>query len=366
MSKTVSILLSLLFLMSFLCCGKKGDVLPPLVRIPQTVEDIQAAQKADRIILTWHNPTAYVDGSALSDIQTIEIWILKTQKESGKETLEFGNEEFQQKAQLVSSIDKESIPEYTIQDPGPKNKMQYLYDLSGDAFMSYTYTFGLRVKERKRYSDFSDLVSLEPLLISLPPRGVEASLHQNRIEIAWKAPLENMDQSTPPNFKGYNVYRLIPEEGSRRINSDLVKNEKYADKNFSFGQTYRYFVRASATEKAPFFESLDSEVVEILARDSFAPQPPTGLISVGVRGMIAVSWDENSEEDLAGYRVWRREEGDREFRLLTPQTIKENSYTDNTVENDKKYYYAVTAMDDQGNESQKSMVISDIIKKRLL
>jgi len=366
MNKRVSILFSLLFLVSFVCCGKKGNILPPLVKLPQTVEDIQATQRGTRVILTWQNPSSYVDGSPLSDIEIAEIWVLKKQKEPGKKTPEVGKEEFMQKAELAFSIDRENIPEYTIQDPESKEMMRYFHDLSGDAYKTYTYIFGLRIKERKRYSDFSDLVTLEPLPISLPPREVAASLHQDRIDIAWKAPLENMDQSSPPNFKGYNVYRSNPEEESLRINSDLVKGEKYADKNFSFGQTYRYFVRASATDEAPFFESLDSEVVEVLAEDSFAPQPPSGLISVGAVSMIAISWDENSEKDLAGYRVWRKEEEEKEFRLLTPQAITESSYRDTSVENDKKYYYAVTAVDNEGNESQKSMIISDIIRKRLL
>jgi len=366
MSKSVSNLLSLLILISCLCCGKKGDILPPQVRFPQTVEDIQVAQRGNRVILSWQNPSSYVDGSALSDIEIIEIWVLKIEKESGREASEVGKEEFTQKAKLAFSINRESIPEYTIQDPESKERMEYFHDLSEDNSTTNIYTFGIRIKERKRYSDFSDLVSLEPRLLSLPPGEVVATLHQDRIEIAWKAPLENMDQSSPPNFKGYNVYRSNPEEEIRRINSDLVESEKYADKNFSFGQTYRYFVRASATEEAPFFESLDSEAVEVVAKDSFAPQPPSGLISVGAIGMIAISWNENSEEDLAGYRVWRREEEEEEFRLLTSQAVTENSYSDTSVENGKKYYYAVTAIDNEGNESQKSMIISNILRKRLL
>lgn len=365
MSKNVSILLCLFILTSFVSCGKKGDILPPLERVPQTVEDVHASQRGHRILLTWQNPSSYVDGSALSDIESIEIWVLKIQKESGSKTSEVGKDEFTQKAKLAFSVDRENIPKYTVQNPESNEKMQYFFELSGDAFLTYVYAFGLRVKDRKRYSDFSDLVSLEPLLISLPPREAVASLHQDRIEITWNAPLENMDQSSPPNFKGYNVYRSLPGEEPGRINSDLVKSEKYVDKNFSFGQTYRYFVRASATDEVPFFESLDSNVVEVAAKDSFAPQPPSGLISVGAMDTIAISWNENSEEDLAGYRVWRRE-GEEEFRLLTPQVIKQNSYRDTSVEADKKYYYAVTAVDNEGNESQKSAIISDIIRKRSL
>ncbi len=365
MSKTVSIFLSSLLSLSFLCCGKKGDILPPRVRFPQTAEDIHAVQRANRIILEWRNPSAYVDGSALSEIERIEIWVLKTREESEKDTSEIGEDTFQEQAQLAFSIDKENIPEYTVQDSGAEQRMQYFYEFSAADSFTYTYTFGIRIKEKKKYSDFSDLASLKPVLVSLPPRDVAASLFRDRIEIAWKAPLKNIDQSSPPNFEGYNIYRSEAEKEARRINPDLVKKEKYADRNFSFGQTYRYFVRTSATDVAPFFESLDSEPVEVLAEDSFAPHPPEGLISVGAPGMIAISWDENSEEDLAGYRVWRREEREKEFRLLTPQKVKESSYTDTAVENDKVYYYAVTAVDNQGNESQMSAVISDATRKRL-
>jgi predicted small lipoprotein YifL len=366
MSKTVSILLSLPILMSLVCCGKKGDILPPLIKVPQTAEDVQAVQRGNNIIVTWQNPTAYVDGSALPEIEEIEIWLLKAMRETEKVKSVVGKEEFQQKAKLAFSMDKENFPEYTIENQESESKMQYFYELSGEDPGTQQYIFGIRIKERKRYSDFSDLASLKPLLISLPPTDLEAKLYQDKIEVGWKAPLKNIDQSSPPNFKGYNIYRSIPEEEPIRINSELVKSEKYADKDFNFGQNYRYMVRASATNEAPFFESLDSESIEILAEDSFPPKPPEGLISVGATGMIAISWNENGEKDLAGYRVWRREEREKEFRLLTPQAIKESSYNDTTVENDKNYYYAVTAVDTEGNESQKSQIISGITRKGLL
>ncbi len=365
MKKYFFVFISFFFVMSFLQCGKKGDLLPPLIRLPQTVEDIQATQRANSILLTWKNPTAYVDGSALSEIERIEVWILETEKRSDNMTSEIGLEEFQQKAKLDISIESEEISGYLIQEYGSDSRMQYSFNLSEEDCVSKRYTFGLRVKDRKRYSGFSDLVSLEPLLISLPPQDVEVLVYQERIEITWTAPSQNIDHSSPANFKGYNVYRFEAEEEPRRLNSDLVKLEKYDDKNFSFGKTYRYFVRTSATDTTPFFESQDSEVVEILVTDSFAPHPPKGLMSVGGMDVIAIRWDENSEEDLDGYRVWRRDEMEKEFHLLTPQPIMGNAFSDTAVEKDKRYYYAVTALDKAGNESQRSEIIFDMIRERL-
>jgi hypothetical protein len=338
-----------------LCCGKKGNILPPLVRFPQTAENVRVVQKADQIILTWQNPTAYEDGSTLSVIEKIEIWILEGKAAEEVETAELPVEEFAQAAGLLATITEDQIQESMI----------YSYDLSGKDYLSKKYTFGLRVKDKKRYSPFSVLVSLKPMVLPLPPTEVMAAVFPDRIEITWNPPLENRDQSSPPNVKGYNIYRSEGEAESKRLNAGLIEGEKYDDRNFVFGQTYRYLVRASATETSPYLESEDSEGMEILTKDTFAPEPPNGLISVAGQAVLAISWDANAEEDLEGYRVWRREEGATEFHLLTQDPIKECAYNDRAVEKGKMYAYAVTALDKAGNESQKSKTIADRIRERM-
>ena len=138
---------------------------------------------------------------------------------------------------------------------------------------------------------------------------------------------------------------------------------KYKDKKFQFGKMYRYFVRASATTSPPFLESEDSEIVEVLAKDIFPPDPPSGLVSVMTGDFISLSWDANQEKDLAGYRVWRREEQQGSYRLLTPELVRGNSYNDTAVKKNKRYHYVITALDESGNESLKSEIASEIIKE---
>ena len=355
MKKFFSVFLVSNLILFCLCCGKKGNILPPLVRFPQTAENVRVVQKADQIILTWQNPTAYEDGSTLSVIEKIEIWVLERKAAEEVETAEIPVEEFEQTAELLATITKDHIQE----------SMVYSYDLSGKDYLSKKYTFGLRVKDKKRYSPFSVLVSLKPMILPLSPTEVVAAVFPDRIEITWNPPLENRDQSSPPNVKGYNIYRSEGEAEPQRLNAILIEGEKYDDRNFVFGQTYRYSIRASATDTSPYFESEDSEGMEILAKDTFAPEPPKGLISVAGQAVLAISWDANAEEDMEGYRVWRREEGATEFRLLTPDPIKESAYNDRAIEKGKMYAYAVTALDKDGNESQKSKTISDRIRERL-
>jgi predicted small lipoprotein YifL len=349
------------FLLLFFCiffsfCGKKGPLLPPLAKIPNKIEVFDAIQRGEKVILEWENPQTYIDGSLLS-VEVIEVWLYEAEKESP------GKEEFESKARLVASIGRKELAEHEINKGGASSRLHYEYKLSQKDFGSKNLIFGLKVADRKkRKSEFSELRSLKPIILSLPPRQVQANVFEDRIEIRWRAPEKNIDQSSPAYLKGYNIYRAEGEGPARRLNPELAKEEKYEDRDFVFERLYRYFVRASATELSPFVESEDSETIEVKPKDVFPPAPPSGLVSVSVGTLISLSWDANREKDLAGYRVWRKAEGEAEFVLLTPELIQENAYSDTRVEKNKRYYYAITAQDKSGNESMKSDVVSEIAK----
>ena len=289
MKKIFSALLASHLLVFCLCCGKKGNILPPMVRYPQTVENVFVVQKADQMILTWQNPTAYEDGSSLSVIDKIVIWVLEKAAEEGAEKVEVSAEEFENTARLHATITEDQIQESADQEGPAQGQMLYSYILSGKDSLSKKYTFGLRVNDKKRYSHFSVLVSLKPMVLPLPPTGIAALAFPDRIEVQWIPPLKNRDQSSPPNVEGYIIYRSQGEAEPMRLNAKLVRGVKYNDRNFDFGQTYRYFVRASATDTSPYLESEDSEWIEIVTKDTFAPEPPKGLISVAGQDVLAVN-----------------------------------------------------------------------------
>jgi fibronectin type 3 domain-containing protein len=133
----------------------------------------------------------------------------------------------------------------------------------------------------------------------------------------------------------------------------LIKKREYQDKEFSFDQTYRYFVRAVLASTPPV-ESEDSETLEIIPRDTFPPSPPPGLTAIGGSGFIALSWESGGESDLAGYKVWRRGDRKGEFVLLASLTVAESAFQDTMVEKGILYEYAITALDTAGNESRRS------------
>jgi predicted small lipoprotein YifL len=349
-------LVPLLLLFTFVFCGKKGPILPPIKKIPQNVEVFEITQRGEKLILEWENPSAYADGSSLSEIAEIEIWIAEKDGE-------ISAEEFKKIARLAVLIKRERFSDYQKRGGVAPGKFRYLYELTGKDVTQRSLAFGLIVKDRKkRKSEFSDVLSIEPKIISLPPKVIKATVFKDRIEITWNPPEKNIDQSSPPHFKGYNIYMQGDEGSAHLLNSQLVKERKYSDKDILFGEVYLYFLRAVASDSPTLAESDNSDVIEVLAKDTFAPAVPSGLVSIAADDFISISWDANLEKDLAGYRVWRKMEGEDEFTLLTPQPVQENAFNDTNVEKNKRYYYAVSAQDRSGNESPKSESVSQTIK----
>jgi rhamnogalacturonan endolyase len=70
---------------------------------------------------------------------------------------------------------------------------------------------------------------------------------------------------------------------------------------------------------------------------------------------VQIDWDENSDLDLAGYRLYRGKSVDSLILLIDVGTA--TSYLDTDVTNDSTYYYAVVAYDTDNNESNYSDIV---------
>jgi len=347
------------------CCGKKGPLLAPLSRIPQKVEAVALLQRGDSVVLEWTNPSTYADGSPLSSLSEVEIRLLKRWKEPDGERPTVTPQQFEREAGTAVLITKEEFSRHlkNRDQAGPPPTLWAAIPVEREEVNRMVFFFGLRTRdERGKASEFSALWQWDPLAVPLPPAGLQARRLEDRIEVRWEPPSGNTDGSAPAVFKGYNIYRAAAGKEAVLVNPSLLQDAFFEDKDFVTEAVYRYFVRAAVSEAAPYSESGDSASVEVEARDTFAPAVPAGLKAVPAAGLITLVWDANRENDLAGYRVWRRDEGKAEFVLLTPQAIAETVYTDTAVEKNVRHEYAISAMDRSGNESRKSESVRQIIK----
>jgi len=87
--------------------------------------------------------------------------------------------------------------------------------------------------------------------------------------------------------------------------------------------------------------------------DYTPPAEPTGLVVINGDNRVDLYWHENREPDLAGYNIYFSYEYDGRYELIG--STKSNYFIDRDVSNAETYFYAVTAYDYNGNESELSI-----------
>jgi len=86
--------------------------------------------------------------------------------------------------------------------------------------------------------------------------------------------------------------------------------------------------------------------------DTTPPGAPTGLSTITGDNSIELFWNSNQEKDLSGYNVFVSSSYDGRYELIGSTRIPQ--YLDKGAVNGNVYYYAVTAFDFDGNESELS------------
>ncbi|MFD2331652.1 S-layer homology domain-containing protein [Cohnella sp. GCM10020058] len=90
--------------------------------------------------------------------------------------------------------------------------------------------------------------------------------------------------------------------------------------------------------------------------DRTPPAVPGGLRAEPGDGQVALAWTANAESDLAGYRIYGREEGTETWSIEADAGLSV-SYAVSGLTNGKAYGFAVAAYDKNGNASAKSEIV---------
>ena len=333
-------------------CGKKGPLQPPLAKEPKAVERLNAYQRGGSIILEWASPGTYVDGRKLGAGATAELWILDPEAAAARPG---ASQDFAVRARDVRRIGAAETKPFRAAGPGGAAGATFAYPIAAGKTGQRTLALALRVLDaKKRPSKLSPPVTVDVRPCPLPPEIRDVKVFADRVEIDWAPPAAETDGSSPARVGGYTVYRSEGDAPPEKLTPSPVAGPGFEDRGFRFGASYRYVVRACAAGPEPRLESDDSAVREIVPQDVFPPGPPAGLAAVPGPDVISLVWDPSGDDDLAGYRVWRKDEGAAEFVCLTPDLIPGNAFTDAQVQRDRTYTYAVSAADKNGNEGPKS------------
>jgi hypothetical protein len=325
-------------------CGRKGDPTVPVRYIPGPVEDLVATPKENTVILSWNRPDKNADGSPIKDLA--EFVILRAD-------ISEDVKEYVYKKIMVIALDK---PEPSI----IKENMVYLQDAGEDLSppgLNYGKTFGYKVFSINK----SKILGKERetrVTLSIPPGnpdGFMATSGDARVMLNWTSPSKRIDGSELTDLRGYNIYRGREKGvyGDTPVNPGLILSQTYTDQGLENNKPYYYIIKAVNTLTPPWNEGPPSAEISVTPQKMTPPDPPKRLIAVPAEGKIFLTWDENKEPELAGYKVYRSLRPKTGFILLTPAAIIKTTFTDTDVSPKIKYYYRVTVVDNapKPNES---------------
>jgi hypothetical protein len=94
--------------------------------------------------------------------------------------------------------------------------------------------------------------------------------------------------------------------------------------------------------------------------DTTAPSAPSGLSASAGDETVDLSWDAVSASDLDGYNVYRSTSSISDVSGVDPingSPLQNTSYTDDEATVGTTFFYAVTAVDEDGNKSNLSNVV---------
>jgi hypothetical protein len=300
-------------------CGYVGDPMPPLANVPERVTDLTAVQRGAALVVEFSPPKLTTEGMAIKREPTLDL-------RAGPAPAPFDEGAWAAQA-------KQARPAR-----GDKGRVHYEFPVEG--FVNKEVVVGVKViganGKEAGWSNFA-IVPVTPA--PEQPADVRAESVAGGVKVMWRA--------KGPRFR---VFRRTGDAAFAL--AATVERPEYTDLAVEIGKPYEYRVETVVPMGEREAVSEVSRVARILPEDRFPPAAPKGLTVLASPTSIELTWEQNTELDIAGYRVYRAAPGAGFERVSETRGIP--SYSDRQVEAGKTYRYAVTAFDHAGNEGSRS------------
>jgi fibronectin type 3 domain-containing protein len=311
-------------------CGKKAKPIPRGLPIPAAVSDLRAEVKDGVLFLSFSLPKKNEDSTEIQGLGGFRI--LKSCGGCGG-----GFEPWK----TIAMTDKQG---FTI-----RGARLYTYDNDLREGFDYGYKV-FTFTDKGVVSNSSNLVLIKWKEPPQPPKPVHAAEEDSHIVLSWTA---------LPGLV-YNVYRW---EGNMYpvspVNTNPLAAGEFTDSGLQNGKEYVYQVRSAQVIGSAIIEG---EGISVTARpkDKTPPMVPTDIKGLKEKSSVVLSWAENKEKDLAGYNVYRSVHG--KTTKMNRQPLTSPRFIDDKTDDERFISYSVTAVDQTGNESDRSREFTIMLK----
>lgn len=335
-------------------CGMPGAPLPPSLNLPDRVTDLSASRAGDQVSLTWTMPKRNTDKLLLEG--NVHVRVCRRENTTGA-------------CLPVTSMDLAPGGEGSFAETLPRplstgepRLLTYFVELVNRKGRSAGLSNGVDVPAGSAPAAVSDLsaeMREDGVLLRWAPATPEAEPTTIRLQRKLLTPAKPAARAAQnpfaPAAEPIERALLVPPEGRRGA---------VIDKDIHFGESYEYraqrMVAVTVSGKKLELAGPLSAPVRISAEDIFPPDAPAGLAAVATPGAngtppaVDLSWQPNTEANLAGYAVYRREADSAWQRISPAQPVTVPGYHDPNVQPGHTYLYTVSAVDQNGHESARS------------
>jgi hypothetical protein len=358
-------LLILVAALTALCaCGTPGAPRPPSLRLPEAVRDLAATRQGSTVTLTWTEPARTTDGENIRSLGATLVCMGVNDfpmTHCDEMVADLSQTQF---AQCAPQVGKPVTCAVTlpldVQRENPKGQATYAVEV---------------LNRNGRSAGLSNQVRLPTAPTAGPAEDVVGTVHADQIAIGFSGYGYNQfsyhvfrAEAGSANFVDLGpAHRPGEEQGFFFQNA--VVTYVFDDRSFEWEKTYVYRVVAMTAVSLPDGAVVDvkgdpSPEVSVFAHDVFSPVAPQGVQAVasgvGQQPFVDMTWAPNTESDLAGYNVYRHEQG-QSAEKINIKLVKTPSYRDAGVQRGKTYLYSVSAIDLRNNESSKSQEASETV-----
>lgn len=342
-------------------CGTPGAPQPPSLQLPGLVEDLTAVRAGDSVTLRWTSPKKTTDHLLIKGSIVAQVCRRENsgacQAAGDVKVTPGGEGEFRDTLPAGLTSGKPRLLSYFVELKSPKGRSAGLSNaaeiLAGAAPAAVA---GLSAEVR------ADGVALHWQGVDTTPVRLHRKLLTPVAPKEKKSGSGLMSAPSEPERRNLLVDSSGLMNGSGQLNGAL-------DSSAHFGESYEYAAqrveRISVNGKDLELDGEISAPIRVNVIDRFPPAVPQGLAAVAVpeEKTIDLSWQPDTEPDLAGYIVYRIGSGEAAngngtadwMRISGPQPVVGPAYRDKAVEPGQTYRYKVSAIDLTGHESAGSM-----------
>ena len=357
MKRVANLVVAVSVSLMLLGCATIGPPQPPSLSLPKPPLDFRASRKGDRVNLTWTIPTTTTDRETIRKLgptlicRGSELNACAMRTEIMTPVTPGGG----------SSAHK---PQGSYTDTLPRQQE------SDDPSAFITYAVQVMNPER-RAAGLSNQVRVPLIRTPPPPRDFRVTVGKEGMELTWTADVLSPVSANVRYL--YRVYRHVEGSDQQVLAAEAPAATEpiftFIDSNIEWQKSYYYHAEAITAIQQPNksrleVEGVDTSEVKVFADDVFPPTVPEGVQAVfsgpGQKLFVDLVWAPVTDSDLAGYNVYRREEGTSAVKL-NGEPVKAPAYRDENVSSGKTYFYSVSAVDVRGNESAQSETASETV-----